>query len=557
VSTSSGEVSILVAEAPVSGLLAFEVDLASLRLVRADGTATDELLGGPGRVELLELVDRDELVAHVDVPEGTYVSARVRLDADGAHAKAPLGEDLPVLQQGEEFVAPLAEPLVVISGQRPAVRLRLDLEDSLDGSTPGGDLLFTPSADVSQVEDGEEPDLDELHGVVVAASAPGSWIQIDAFRGENLDVPVGTVGVRISPSTVLVDVGGTIFPAPESFFASLALGKTMVEVHGTLADGGVVDAQRIEILDQTGTMPPLVILQGVVADLVPGLGFRLLLSSVETGGPEIQPILDGSGHPEWVAIAVTPDTRYYQGANNPVPGSLLANGQHVRVLLQDLMGPPFIARAIDIEKLDVQYQGVVESIAGLPESIVVSLGGDWNSEYGDLADGGSVVVRIVDAHIELGMKPYPSLLPKNLCVGQKVRVTGGLQGFEGGTGIDASEVRVHPGRFIKGEVEFTSDELQAFFVNGAKVVQTFGDCVWPGDVVVVLRPETNFKGSVGSAEEFFAALEEGASIDDDDDDDGDDGDDDEGYSATVKVRGVATGFPGRVIGYEVHVKLHD
>ncbi|HWN07265.1 MAG TPA: DUF4382 domain-containing protein [Steroidobacteraceae bacterium] len=146
--TTCGEVRIALTDAD-GDFLSYVVDVVSIRLERDDGD-TVEALPERHRVDFVDLLDLSELVAAMDIPNGTYERVLVRLDYEDAEVSVEV-DGLPAAAAVVDANADApgevtldlrldeANPLVVASDAPALLQLDFDLEGSHEvnlGTTP-------------------------------------------------------------------------------------------------------------------------------------------------------------------------------------------------------------------------------------------------------------------------------------------------------------------------------------------------------------------------------------------------------------------------------------
>ncbi|NOY44039.1 MAG: DUF4382 domain-containing protein [Deltaproteobacteria bacterium] len=171
-SSDGGEVLVGLTDAE-GDFLRYEVDVESLELTRADGTAV-ETIPLDTRIDFAQLTDLTEFVAAATVPDGTYVAARLTLDytnalievegADGSALEAvAVGEDGTPLDTLElDVTLDNANHLVVAPGTPAMLTLDFDLSANheVDLSTSPATVTVQPTLHAAV-----EPDPSKIHRV--------------------------------------------------------------------------------------------------------------------------------------------------------------------------------------------------------------------------------------------------------------------------------------------------------------------------------------------------------------------------------------------------------
>ncbi|MFZ2508842.1 MAG: DUF4382 domain-containing protein [Steroidobacteraceae bacterium] len=170
--------------------LSYKVDVVSLSLTKANGSVV-EALPTRQRVDFADLVDLTELVTAATIPNGTYVSASIRLDYANAEVSVELNG------------APVAATVVNSSGQALGV---VDLDLMLDNRNhvviaPGRPALLQLDFDLAashEVDIGSNP--------AIAIAQPFVVATIEPVEDKELRVRGPLVSVDTNASSYVIDL---------------------------------------------------------------------------------------------------------------------------------------------------------------------------------------------------------------------------------------------------------------------------------------------------------------------------------------------------------------
>lgn len=537
-------IDVLVGDAPSDELLAFRARVDGVVLDISGGGTTQNLLAGPVDVEFLGLQTSLLWLASADLAPATYTGARLSFVPGSYHAVAQDGSAVTVAASSHELAVAFTAPYVHGANGYQRVALDLDLVQSLSGSVAAPPLAFAPSGSAALSVGSSSDDyfaIDEVKGVVQSVDANQASFVIDAFVDADLAVPLGAVTVKVSAATLGLDDDGVAFGSAQALLAALVPGATLVEVHGLLA-AGVIHASKVEIEDGGlggGASSYVAKIEGRIQAL-DGDSFTLLIQEIEQGASIVLPVLASYGNPPAIEVGYTPSTPVFLDSNTPASTAALAVGTKVKVKFAAFVAPPFPAAKIELEDAHPEFEGFVTSIAGLPASFTMHVQASEPAVVsGQIASSSTdVQVLVAGAPVFLGTDGKPALATNDLLVGMKVEPQGLLSGPPNAPTIDASKVKVFPGR-LEGTVASIQVASSAFVVTGASIDDPFGAALGGGPIDVRLAPNCVFEDDAGSAASFFAlfqSLGAGAVLD-------------------VRVEGIATGQPNQVRAYVVRAKV--
>lgn len=558
---SASSAQFLVGSTGDTDLFALSAELTEIRLIRDDGTPTANLLPAPTRVEFVGLQDVAEWLMGVAIEPGTYTRIEVGFDPNTVEATTTTGTDVALSVLSSVWELEFDRPVTLASGSGERVELVLDLNESIAGDVVPAPPTFLPVGDVyaSSGGDGDgERGLDHLRGIVVAAALRDMTFALDVYHDEGMDDSMGKLLVHVNEDTLLVDDNGVTFPNAEAFFASLRIGMTVVEVGGGLDDQGTLQADRVVILDQAGGdgRPPIVQIQGMVLHVFgeDELGsngdrgqFVLLIRRILEGADIAEPVLAGIGDPSSIDVAYDDSTRIVGPFGTELPREALRVGQIVDVSFEDFVEPPFLASKIEIEEIDACFAGYITEVDAEAGQIVILLDDDDREMHENDLDGHrEVLVDLTGAETHLSVRQRPSLEVSELVTGMKIVVCGTLEHRPGDMEGDPDQpvivgrkAALHPGHLIMGVPSEIDVDACSFTLRSGRIVQPFGDLVTGLPLNVLIDEDAYFRGDADSKEAFFRlfeSLQPGESLD-------------------VKIKGIGSGEPDEVVGFELKVRL--
>ncbi len=342
-------VDVLITGAPVDDLFAFRADIVEVRLVRDDGSETENLLAGPLSLEFLGLRGSQAFLASGQVPAGSYAALRVIFATDTLGARDQEGTRVRVEARSDELLARLPMAVTIAGEDYARLRVDLDLATSIRGNVQDGVVDFEPQGRSVLLPAGRLF-FDALQAQVVARNLANGTLEVQGFADEDGKLSLGNFTVLVDVGTVLIDTLGFAQPQPAFFLSALTPQATWVEIRGSLEVDGVLRAERIEIEAQDGVPGSIfpVKLDGVVTGILPQ-GFVLQLRSVERGGFLADPVLAALGDPASLVISVDARTRVFPGDQGVSSGTAaLSVGQSVDAKFQIFPGEPFPSLRVGI-----------------------------------------------------------------------------------------------------------------------------------------------------------------------------------------------------------------
>lgn len=533
---------VLIQDAPADELLSFSAVATELRLRDDQGGDTANLLPAALPLELIGLADVPAWLARMDVPPATYRSVVVRFQPGSAAAVDRNGNAVAVNQLGNELVADLPAPQA-LGGSYGRLVVDLDLALSLSGDVATPPLDFVPQGTTSTLGGAGGASIDEIRGVVTSFSQAGSSLVIDAFADDDLSVALGPVTVSVSPTTVLVRDDGGLFGSVAAFFGVLQANATLLEVHGLLSSAGTVQAQRIEVEDQSGGAGSAnrVKIEGLIADLDPvAQTLELLIREIEKGASIAGPVLAGLGNPSSITVSWDAMTVFFLEDHMPTSASSLAFGQEIKAKFPLFVNEPFRASQIEIEDFDPEVEGRVTDVSGLPGSFVMrAFGNEPAVTSGAIASSTTdVVVDLTGSTLFLDTENDPALQPSQILAGLKVEVRGPISGPPSAPTIAASRTKIHAGRF-DGLVAAISPGTHSFDATVTDLDDPFGNNVTSPPFHVVIAPGAVFDDEASSEASFYAlfnGLQGGETLE-------------------VRVEGIGSGVANEVLAYEIEAEV--
>ncbi len=529
---------VLVSTLAPEDLSSLDSRVSEVRLVRPDGTESDNLLSQPLDLEMTGLENTAQWIANSDVEAGLYDSLRLRFEPGSVSARSMAGT-VPVEEDSLELEAPFASPLDLGAGEHQQMHVQIDLASTIDGDVETPPVVFSPEGAILPPD---SVGIDEFRGIVTRISPQNRTLDVDAFLDKEMQMPLGPVKVRIDRNTVLVDDNDVIFPTPAAFYSSLRLDMTVLEIYGDLGSDGRVIARRLEIEDQAGgTGDATVVIQGRVLYLDRDTSrILLLIRDIEMGAAIAEPVLASLGNPLAVEVLYDDQTRFLFRSGGAASADNLRIGQALEVGFEDFQSPPFLASQALLDSPEVDFQGTIVDNSGLPESVVVSLGDDDLHFHGwqFRPNRRDVLVKLGDTPVTLEVHGRPTVGRQRLAVGMRLKVTGNLTGLPDTPTIDATRLRLRPGRFDKADVATVDEANASFTTSRSRIKKSFGVDVGEGPLNVRISPQARFEGDASNQAEFFRAV--GAS-----------------HARRIDVRGegVGSGVPNEVIVYELRLKV--
>ena len=537
----TGSADLLITDATVDGLLSFTVKVQSLRLVDAtSGALTVNVLEEDLAIELIGAGLAPRWVSRARLPVGTYSGVQATLEDAAPVALNLSGAPVAVTQVTPTFTTSFATPLSVTAGNFPQIVLDIDLGASLTGDVATPPITFNPTGILTtQAGGGATPiGIDEVEGTVRSVNGTTDFV-VDAFADDDRLVSLGQVTITPTPTALLVDPNGVAYASPAAFFAALAPNTTGVEIHGSLVNGGI-SATRIEVEDVGGDVAYVVKLEGIAQNVDTALNtFDLLVIEVEKGGALANPLLTSLGNP--ISCDYDDATALFVlDENVPTTEASLVSGQRIKAKFAAFAGEPFRAVVVEVEG-EPEFEGVITSVAGLPNTVVMHL------LPGSPALGGSVATTTTDVTVDLSSSSLyldtegePDLIPSQLMVGLKLEVRGLISGPNTAPTVAADEIKIHAGR-ARGFVTSTSPGINQFTFAISQVEDSFGTTVQVGPATATIDASCFFDDEATSAAEFFA-LFDGLQ---------------QGESLEVEVHGLGLPSPNAIQAYEIEAQIDD
>ena len=526
-----------VGQTPGAELLNFTTQVESLRLVRQDGSPTENLLPLPQSVEWISLGDSRRLFVATDVAPDTYTAVQMTFAPAGHSATDTAGAALSVLGGGS-WAAEFPSPELLGGAGLQTLALDLDLADAVTGDPSLGSITLVPTGEASVLGD-DKGAIDEVRGIVLSKDQPAQTFVIQAYADDAGLVPIGAVKVSLAPGATLLLPNKSQAPNAASFVAQLKPNQSFVEVHGLLQPNGTIEAYRVEL--ENG--PPFgpggkgqVRIRGSVVELVSAEEFRLQIQYVKDGATVAAPVLDALGNPATIRVRHDDSTFFLLGDGNLAASAAdLAVGKDVKVRFAEFVSEPFPASEVEFEGDEPEFEGRISDISGLPERFEIRLFAGQPALLGGQVESSStdVTVELADTQaIYLQLPGDPGLQAGDLLVDLRVRVRGTLSGSPQTPSIQASDVRVRPGRLDKALVGQVFPDLDTFTTHGGDFKDSFGAPLVPGPLTVRVEP-TVFTPGMPSLAALFAALPD---------------------AEEVEVKGIHNGTPAEVRAFWVKVK---
>lgn len=538
---ASGSTDMLVTDATVDELLAFQTSLQSIQWVDTAGGVGVNVLAAPVSLDLIGASVSPRWVSREAVPAGAYRGVRITLAAGSTQALDRLGASVAVSVIANSFELPFPAPVQVATGGYRQLMLDVDLASSLSGSVGAPPLVFDPTGSAALTSGGSSSSvIDEVKGVVQSLDANAQSLVIDAFADGDLSLPLGLVSVDVGATALLLDDNNVAFPSVPAFFSALTAGQTLLEVHGRL-DAGSITATRIEIEDSIqggGGGSHIVKIDGRIANLdTLANTFDLEIIEIEKGASIAVPVINGASS---IPVVYTAQTSIVLEEHIPTTEASLASGQRVKVKFPAFANAPFPASQIEIED-QPEFEGRITSVAGLPNTITIRLSNSEPAVQSGQVQSSStdVTVDLTQSTLYLDTKTKPSLAVTQLQPGLKIEVHGAISGPPSGPTIDARRTKIHAGRF-RGQVLAVFPGLHSIDASMNDLKDPFGASVTFGNVAVNMALGAHFDGDADTETEFYA-LFAGLSG---------------GDVLEVEVFGVGTVVnPNEILAYEIKAKV--
>jgi hypothetical protein len=494
------------------------------------------LLLESSRVEFLGLESEPLWLARIKPPRGVFTALRVVLDEDSVAAMDRAGATMPISTLGDEWIAPLDEPLRLGFNNYERLVLDLDLSASLSGDLPP--LIFAPIG-FAVTDRAPLMEIDEVYGRVSSKDPDRSSLRLSAFAPGEVDQVFGEVDVELLAGTVLVAEDGSTLPSQADFFAAVEPG-TLLYVYGNVDEAGRLEAGRIEIEgDAMGANP--VKIEGLV--LTAGAAsFELLIRELESGAEIAEGVLANLGNPASIEVSFDAMTRFLFDDNSDATSADLREGVKVKAKFASFMNEPFAATLVEIDVEEPEIEGVVVDVSGMPDTLTMrALSNEPAVRTGLIASAETnVLVEIGNLRVRLDTRGNPSIARDLIQVGMQLEVQGTLAGPATAPVLTASRVTVHAGRF-GGFVTASSRGTNSFDAQVTQVFAPLGELVSSPPFAVVFSDGAAVQGSALDVDGFFD-LAESLQVDD---------------VLAVQVLGIGSGVPNEVLAFEVEALFFD
>ena len=235
-SASSAPVTVTIGDAPIPGLLAFEVTINNITLTGPAGTVT--VLSTPAKLEVSHLAGTFIPLTLVKVPTGTYTQMSVTLGASEVLFLPP-GTTVPLHKDIPAPAAPIniaLSPAVTVSAGASSLNLDLNVLKSLDVDS-ANNVTFTPAFLVTMNPIGAAGQQDQENGE--ADDIKGTFV---SFSGTQFTIKVGG---SAQPLTFNTD-SSTIFDPSTLSLSTIKVG-TVLEVDASTQADGLLLAKKIEV----------------------------------------------------------------------------------------------------------------------------------------------------------------------------------------------------------------------------------------------------------------------------------------------------------------------
>ena len=535
----TGQVEILLSDAPLQDLSSFTGTIVEARLVSGNGVLTGNLLSAPARFEFLGLQDTSAILVNSSVPADIYSGVELTFDSDSIEAIGKDGVEIPMIIVNPTLAVDLNDPMVG-RGQYHRFIVDLDLRASLlDAIHPlalgfdasgSGDASSAPSL---------EP-IGDLKGIVLSMDELNQKLTVQSFYDDDLNQPARVMLVEVDSGAYLQDLTSSSFIDSSAFFSALIVDSTLLEVHGALDEDGVFHAQRIEVEDHNGGMQAdeQVKIEGWITSVDSMGAMQVLIQELEQGSAVADPVLSMLADPHNISVSFDPiSVPIFADTSQPTAATSFEVGQPVKIKFSDFVGSPFPAKSIEILGA-ARFAGAISTLA-LPGMLTVELSPSDFALLGGRVESAvsPVTVDFSVASIVLDIPSRPTLDETQLFGETELVVVGSMSGPTNAALITAEELRVAPGAF-QGRILATDAPSASFEASVSDLARPFGPTVPVANVTI--DPACAFHGEAASESEFFAlysALQPG-----------------EGLS--VSVQGIASGLQNEVVAFVIEVVSH-
>jgi hypothetical protein len=323
--------------------LRYEVDIISLRLVRADGTEVDTLPRS-SRLDFAQYRDLTEFFTAARVPAGRYVRGEITLDYSAADIQVEVGGAAEPAVARDGAGVPLGRytldvrlendrPLVIAPGLPALLRVDFDLAASHEVDLTQEPPVVTAAPFlVAELEPVEDKDL-RARGPLLGVDTTASTYRIDLRPFQRRDGRFGELTVHTAEATRF-EIDGTSYTGSAGLAALAALPTGTL----TVAFGTLVPEER--------KYHAHVVLAG---DSVPGTRFDVVMGNVThregdtltVRGALITPRTGNGRFHDDVRVLIGPETRVRSGAEagTELDIGALSVGQRVEVFGTLAAGP--------------------------------------------------------------------------------------------------------------------------------------------------------------------------------------------------------------------------
>ena len=535
---ADGRAEVFLSSSTGADLASFSGTIEDVRLLTDGGSSTGNLVSTPLEVELVGLGNRNALIASSLTRRGTYQTAQITFSEGSLRALAKNGTEIPVLALGHVLTLPLDQNARIDRRGFATVLVDVDLRGSIDDTLSPLTIAFDPEGTATSPGGPTSFPIDDFKGLVLSSDTASSTIVVQSFRDEDLSVPVRRLEVQVDPTALLQDENDVSFVDEPAFFASLVDDASLLEFHGTQDEAGLVLAQRIKVDDHAGGLDSdeRVKIEGYVVGLDTMGTMQLLIQEFEQGAASAAIALSSLGDPSIVDVGFTTMLPVFQNLTSPVSTTSLAIGQRVKVKFDTFTGTPFQATSVEIVE-EPTHVVEIDVVSGFTIDVTFDAD-DYSIQGGLVADETTTVqVDLNTALLVLDVEGRPGLSGIELLPGQRAKITGTLSGPASAPVLDATELRVLPGRFA-GSVATTNPAGGSFESHVDALAQDFGPSVPVCNVTI--RPECVFRGAANDEVEFFN-LYSGLAADE---------------SLQLRVQGIASGPQNEVAAFVIEVVSH-
>jgi uncharacterized protein DUF4382/uncharacterized protein DUF5666 len=448
-SSADASVGFLVGDAPTDGLSSFTVEITEMRMRKASGELTANLLSGPRTHDVLGLglSNREALLQFGDVPSGSYEGVFLKLSATTLDARdlagLPISINPGVMQAEANFSSTNNSALSLTDDGYASVSVDIVLDQCLSPAAGSG---FNFNLVLRSSHTKASPKLDDFTGRVTGINRNAKFFNVEVIDARHAQSTFGAVQVQVDDTDQLFQFTGAEFGNSNAFLANLKTGD-LVEIEGALTSRGVFDADRCEIEDRGSNR---VRIEGRLLSVdLNNQSLELLWEEIERGYDHARGVLVSLGDPGVLDVMWDNRTHFLgsRGSSNLGPADLVP-GQKLEIHfnIEDFAAPmPFYASKMRIDG-EQRYEGDITDISGLPGSFLVEIDQDHPGVHsGRITEPITVEIQS-NTVLFLDTGVSPNLQAGDLLPNLKLKLSGQLTGSGSQANLNAERIEVEAGR---------------------------------------------------------------------------------------------------------------